>query len=158
MEAGYWILLGFLLGVAFSAVLVVAVAGVWRRTRPEPEAVPKAPSSELPRANLAGQEVEIANMQPGESAYTVPWAMQRDEDGGLQLRGDYPAEAEAAGTASLYLERNEEGFVVDLDRSGEDSRHYLQREPLEPRPPFLASWRPRQVVELRGQPEGAIHE
>lgn len=54
----------------------------------------------------------IGNMKPGDSGYCVPWAMYIDRTGKCYLRTGMTLHKEAHGTASMPVERNEDGDVV----------------------------------------------
>ena len=55
----------------------------------------------------------IAEMDIGESAWTVPWAMSADHHAKLWLRGDYLIELTPCGTACLLVRRADDGWHVD---------------------------------------------
>jgi hypothetical protein len=54
----------------------------------------------------------IADMQDGEIAYTVDWALQIHSNGDVYIRGDYPAN-ERGGTSSMRIQRQGEFIIVD---------------------------------------------
>jgi len=69
---------------------------------------------ELGHAKLpaAFREATIASMKPGRPYYTVPWAMQADENGALWLRRGYTAWDCPGGTAQMRVERRDDGYHV----------------------------------------------
>ena len=56
----------------------------------------------------------IAMMFPGETLYTVPWAMLVDIDRRCWLRGDYRVSDQRANTSTMEIHRNSRGFDVRL--------------------------------------------
>jgi hypothetical protein len=54
----------------------------------------------------------LAGMLPGETAYTMPWAMWCDSDRLCWLHPDYPARSTPGGTVQMRLRRAEDGFEV----------------------------------------------
>jgi hypothetical protein len=73
------------------------------------EAEPLPPQARLPAAS---RECTIATMEPGRTYWTVPWAMQADEDGRMWLRPGYTAWKCPGGTAAMRIELREDGHHV----------------------------------------------
>ena len=65
----------------------------------------------------------IAMMIPGETLYTVPWAMVVDRERFCWLRGDYSIDDSPHGTANMEIHRNAQGFNITLH---DDFRYSLQ--------------------------------
>lgn len=57
---------------------------------------------------------QIRDLQIGERAWTVPWAMVVDRNGGAKLNGNYSAHSQPEGTVQLAIERVAAGFCVWL--------------------------------------------
>ncbi len=58
----------------------------------------------------------IAMMIPGETLYTVPWAMVVDKDRTCWVRGDYTVDPTAFGTVNAEIHRNSKGFALCLTK------------------------------------------
>ena len=57
-------------------------------------------------------EHKLAQMQIGETAYTLPWGMWLDESQRFWLNPEYPASAGVDGTACMKVERRDDGYHV----------------------------------------------
>ena len=62
-------------------------------------------------------EKTISTMFPGETLYTVPWALVVDEDGEIWLRGEFAVSEEPGGTVQMQVHREPGGYKVMLDPS-----------------------------------------
>lgn len=62
------------------------------------------------------ERITIADMQVGETGYTVPWAMMVDRNRGCWIRGDYLFERRPFGTLCMKITRGQEGFAVEIPR------------------------------------------
>lgn len=60
------------------------------------------------------QEKTIDSMFPGETGFTVPWAVMVDLDRLMWIRGDYPIDENKGGTAQMKVHRNREGFEIEV--------------------------------------------
>lgn len=58
----------------------------------------------------------IANMQPGDSGWTVPWAMAVDQDADCYLNGDYTLRDRPGGTSEMRVTRTRDGYIVDAPK------------------------------------------
>lgn len=67
----------------------------------------------LPHEQL---EKTIDNMFPGETLWTVPWAMIVDEERNCYLRADYPVHNSPCGTVQMLVHRNTKGFEVEAPK------------------------------------------
>lgn len=54
----------------------------------------------------------VSTMKPGETGYTVPWAMLADKQERLWLKPDYPVTQAPHGTSQLQVERRKNDFTV----------------------------------------------
>lgn len=54
----------------------------------------------------------VGTMKPGETGYTVPWAMLADKQERLWLKPDYPVTQAPHGTSQLRVERRKNDFTV----------------------------------------------
>lgn len=61
----------------------------------------------------------IAKMLPGDTAYTLPWAMWADENRALWINGNYPIRERPGGTVQLFIKRTETGVTVDMSTIGD---------------------------------------
>lgn len=64
----------------------------------------------------------LETLLPGETVYTLPWAMFADKDGELWLNGNYPYSQEPYGTMSMRVSRVRGGYHVDLSHVDSGSR------------------------------------
>lgn len=81
--------------------------------RNEEGAQPKEMAMKLPstlqrqaRLPASKQEEVIADMQPGDSGWTMPWAMYADNDNALWLNGSYTIHAQPGGTVEMRVWRD----------------------------------------------------
>ncbi len=90
-------------------------------------------------------ERTIRDMTPGESGWTVPWAITVDIDRTMWVNGAYSIERESVGTARTRIERTSNGVAVWRDGLGKytpsDVWPYMGSDPRRDRIP---------VVELKG--------
>jgi hypothetical protein len=61
------------------------------------------------------EELGIADLMDGASAYTLPWAIWVDREGVPRINGNYTFEKEPMGTVSMRIERRGDEIYVDLD-------------------------------------------
>ena len=71
-------------------------------------------NAQLPSAQ---QEATIEDMQPGDSGWTVPWAMYADASSNLWLNGSYTLKTRPGGTVQMSVWRDDEG-CWRIDASG----------------------------------------
>lgn len=60
------------------------------------------------------EEKTIATMFPGETGYTVPWALVVDKDRACWIRGDFHIGTEQGGTSQMKVHRNTKGYCVEV--------------------------------------------
>lgn len=58
----------------------------------------------------------LAEMEVGDVAYTVPWAMVIDSDRYCWLQSSFASHAQPGGTMQMRVERREDGFHVQCSR------------------------------------------
>lgn len=58
------------------------------------------------------EETTIEHMLPGDTGYTVPWAMWADSERNLWIRGDYSVFVQPGGTGQLHITRTKDGIIV----------------------------------------------
>ena len=62
--------------------------------------------------------VRIRDMEIGESAYVVPWAMHADGRGRCWLDGGIATTPQPWSTSDMLIRRTEAGYVVDITTTG----------------------------------------
>lgn len=72
------------------------------------------PQARLPAAR---REPEIQDMQPGDSGWTVPWAMWADAEHLLWLHGGYTIHSSPGGTVQMRVWRDERDGYWRVDCS-----------------------------------------
>jgi len=75
--------------------------------------------AKLPEALEELEEKTIYRMLPGDTGYTLPWAVWADADRELWINGDYSYDDEALGTSHLRIRRTESGVEVDFSTVGD---------------------------------------
>lgn len=71
---------------------------------------------DYPQARLPSEFIEhtVGDLEVGESAYVVPWAMSLDADGLLWLDPRTGTDAEPGGTVQMQITRTAQGYVADI--------------------------------------------
>ena len=71
---------------------------------------------EVRPATLPGEYVEhtLANLRVGESTWTVPWAMDVDDERRCWLTPSFTGHPTPGGTVQMLVERREDGYHVWL--------------------------------------------
>lgn len=72
------------------------------------------------------EESRIVGMCPGDTRWTLPWAMWVDRDRRCWLHPEYPADLNPGGTVSMRIELHPDGYHVWPPA---DQRYSLQDEP-----------------------------
>lgn len=54
----------------------------------------------------------IKYMEPGQCAWTLPWAVMVDEEQNVWINGGYPARHQSGGTVQMYIRRTEDGVEI----------------------------------------------
>lgn len=64
------------------------------------------------------QQTEIGDMQPGDSGWTTPWAMEPDAGNRLWLNAKYTIEEQPGGTVAMLVTRSAEDgrYRVDVSK------------------------------------------
>lgn len=62
----------------------------------------------------------LQGMEIGQSAWSVPWAMEVDTERRCWLKASFTGEEEPCGTVSMQVTRVYDGFIVDLSRVPSD--------------------------------------
>lgn len=59
------------------------------------------------------REQTLLDLKVGQSTWTVPWAMYRDEKGAYMLNGNYSTKDQPGGTLQLRVKRTGTGYIAD---------------------------------------------
>lgn len=62
----------------------------------------------------------LRGIEIGQSAWSVPWAMEVDSERRCWLKATFTGHKDSGGTVSMLVRRVEEGFIVDLSRMPDD--------------------------------------
>ncbi len=79
-------------------------------------------STQLPEHMI---RVSIQDMLIGEEAYTVPWAIQVDQNGQCWIRGDYSFSRRPFGTNQMRIRRTASGFEVEIPAGEKFDTNYI---------------------------------
>lgn len=95
------------------------------------------------------ERFSVRGMKVGENGWTVPWAVDIDTLGRLWLKPLFFVQPTPDNLVSMYLERREDGFMVDLshiDSSDKGDYYLISADIVESMPPENPHWLP--VIEL----------
>lgn len=73
----------------------------------------------------------IADLQVGEVAYIVTWAIFADKDGNVYLDGSYTVDSNPEGTVKIKVGRSYSGYWAELFRSYSDHPIHSREKEIE---------------------------
>lgn len=90
------------------------------------------------------EEATIADMEIGESGWTVPWAAFADPNGRMWINGSYTIHKNSGGTVGMLVVRKKSGYLIDTTKT----RHCREYKWYRGTPYYVGGSNPLPVIKF----------